>query len=319
MALSNGTIVSWNKKQIIEVMQNIENRKLDFGKDGYLSGKWNEAFGDNFEVITLDGVNILVDGHHRQHAIKKGMLTNLPDSFSVWLREADSRDDIRARQDALMEKKRAPSAGQRKDIAIKRVQLTELKSKHAKAVGATAYKRLGFKGSNVLIKGAESYRKELFIFDAWEFSYERSLYPQGILAAILYTIKDNAELAKKFWDGVSNKENNKLIKKVRGKMIESGIGEDYNKECFTLAKSMFELWRDEQEEAKPAKETDEAFIERMADVITDPKAEIEADDLQRLYALRDAGFSDAANKIEVYEQQLKANEAAQEEPQKAKK
>lgn len=319
MALSTGTIVSWNKKQIIEVMQNIENRKLDFGKEGYLSGKWNDAFGDNFEVIALDGVNILVDGHHRQYAIKEGMLTDLPDSFSVWLREADSREDIRTRQDALMENKRAPSAGQRRDIASKRVLLTDLKSKHAKAVGATAYKRLGFKGSDILIKGGVAYREELFTFDSWDFKYERAMYPQGILAAILSTIKIDSQLSKKFWNGVSNNESNKLIKKVRAKMVASGIGEQYNTECFTLATSMFDLWKDEQEEAMPVKETDEAFIERIADVITDPKATIEAGDLQRLYALKDAGFGDAVNKVEVYEQQLKANEASPEAPQGKKK
>ncbi|PLL65758.1 hypothetical protein CWN05_26260, partial [Klebsiella pneumoniae] len=111
MALTIGELVKWTKDQILNVQDNVENRKLDFGKEGYLKGKWNDSLGDYFEVIKLNGVEILVDGHHRQDAIKRKALTDLPKLFPVLLREADSIEDIRNRQDALMENKRAPTAG----------------------------------------------------------------------------------------------------------------------------------------------------------------------------------------------------------------
>lgn len=261
MALTIGTMVKWTKEQIINVQQNVENRKLDFGKEGYLKGEWNDAFGDMFEVIELDGVNILVDGHHRQHAITKNMLTGLPAEFNVLLRVADSIDDIRARQDALMENRRSPTAGQRKDIAVKRVGLKDLKSKHAKAVGVTAYKLLGFKGSTALVRGAEKYKEALFIFENWEFNYKQSLYPQGILAAILSTINDDDELAKQFWTDIDNKIKNPFVKAVRAVMESSLTGESYNIQCYATANAQFSAWKMMQEakaEATPAFTPDEA-------------------------------------------------------------
>ena len=77
MALTIGELVKWTKDQILNVQDNVENRKLDFGKEGYLKGKWNDSLGDYFEVIKLNGVEILVDGHHRQDAIKRKALTDL--------------------------------------------------------------------------------------------------------------------------------------------------------------------------------------------------------------------------------------------------
>lgn len=48
MALTIGELVKWTKDQILNVQDNVENRKLDFGKEGYLKGKWNDSL-----VITL--------------------------------------------------------------------------------------------------------------------------------------------------------------------------------------------------------------------------------------------------------------------------
>ena len=38
MALTIGELVKWTKDQILNVQDNVENRKLDFGKEGYLKG-----------------------------------------------------------------------------------------------------------------------------------------------------------------------------------------------------------------------------------------------------------------------------------------
>ena len=306
MALTIGELVKWTKDQILNVQDNVENRKLDFGKEGYLKGKWNDSLGDYFEVIKLNGVEILVDGHHRQDAIKRKALTDLPKLFPVLLREADSIEDIRNRQDALMENKRAPTAGQRKDIASKRVKLGELKSKHAKAVGVTAYKQLGFKGSDLFIKWATDYRKELSIIDEWDIEYKKSMFSQGILAAVLKTIRMNEKLAHIFWTNVTKNASDKHSKKVRAKMIAGGMGEGYNSACFELATDRFEQWAEEMESneqaftpAEPEKkeESDNEFLLRLTGLRFGDL--LEEEDEKRLTSLKEKGNEKAATIYEL--------------------
>lgn len=77
----------------------------------------------------------------------------------------------------------------------------------------TAYKQLGFKGSDLLIKGATDYRKELFIFDEWDIEYKKSMFSQGILAAVLKTIRMNEKLAHIFWTNVTKNASDKHSKR----------------------------------------------------------------------------------------------------------
>lgn len=244
MALSDGTIERWSLADVLAIKPNLENRTLNFSGN-YLHGEWNDSLGDPFEVCLLDNEFILVDGHHRQHALANGWLDNLPDTFAVWHREAETMDDIRARQDAHMEGKRTPNATQRASIIDKRLSLTDLESKQAKRIGITAVKQLGYKGKDALLKGKTDYIEEIRLIDTWGLTFEAARYPQGILAAMLKTARISPAQACDFWHKYDAKaRGSKFIKRVLDRVEQGGIGEEYNAQLYATSVDSFDYWMD---------------------------------------------------------------------------
>lgn len=242
MALSDGVIDRWSLADVLGIKPNAENRSFNFS-GGYLHGEWNDSLGDPFEVVIFNNEYILVDGHHRQHALINEWLTDLPDDFPVWIREAETWEDVRNRQDAHMEGKRTPNATQRASIVDKRLSLTELESKQAKRVGKTAVKQLGFIGKNALMEGKSEYIEEIKLIDTWGLSFEAARYPQGILGAMLKTARINPVKAADFWHKYDTRaRGSRFIIRVMDAVDAGGVGETYNGHIYSSAVYCFEDW-----------------------------------------------------------------------------
>ena len=241
MSINAGIIVQWDLDKILKVPPNKENRDFSFSKD-YLNGKWKEC-GDTFEVLRIHDEMVLVDGHHRQEALRIGRLTDLPKTFSVWLRDAENIDDIRSRQDSHMEPKRAPSSRQKASIVDKRLGLSDFESPLAKRIGLTAVKQLGYKGKDALLNGKMEFIEEIKIIESWSLAFESSRYPQGILAAIIKTVRMDKKAAKRFWTIYSNKQNNtKAVNQLISEIERGGLGEAFNSKVFSIAVNNLDLW-----------------------------------------------------------------------------
>lgn len=242
MALSDGNIQRWTLADVLAITANKENRAFNFSGN-YLHGEWNDSLGDPFEAVIFNNDYILVDGHHRQKALSEGWLTELPDDFPVWVREAETWEDVRNRQDAHMEGKRTPNATQRASIVDKRLDLTDLESKQAKRIGMTAVKQLGFKGKDALMKGKMEYINEIRLIDNWGLGFESARYPQGILAAMLKTARVSPAQAREFWHKYDAKaKSSKFIKRVLDRVDQGGIGEEYNAQLYATSVDSFEYW-----------------------------------------------------------------------------
>ena len=241
MAINSGEIVQWDLQHILNIPANKENRVFAFTKD-YLYGKWKEC-GDTFEVLQINNEMILVDGHHRQHALRTGRLTHLPKTFSVWLRDADSFDDVRTRQNSHMEPKRAPSSRQKASIVDKRLGLSDFESPLAKRIGLTAVKQLGYKDKDALLNGKTEFLEEIKIIESWNLAFETARYPQGILAAIIKTVRMDSEAAKRFWTIYSNKQTGtKAVNQLMNEIEMGGLGEAFNSKIYSIAVNNFDLW-----------------------------------------------------------------------------
>ena len=244
MSIRGGNLEMWTKDQILNVSANKWNRDLALTKD-YLIGDWIDN-GDFFEVLVLpDGCSVLVDGHHRQEALREeGRLVNLPEFFPVMIRKADDWEDVKARQDSHMEPKRTPNSRQKLSIAAKRAEVITLDSVQVRRTGITAFKLLGFaSGKDRLDRAYQALRDELIELNQWVIDFKPVRDPQGILAAMIATIKTDAAQAKAFWAKYEAEgRNNRNVNMVLDAIDPDGRGETYNAVLFGIATSAFRSW-----------------------------------------------------------------------------
>lgn len=170
----------------------------------HLKGDLKSAAMETVCAVSIGGRLMKIDGHSRAAAWEAGTLS-APNEVSVIIYYVSCMNEAHDLYDSFTAKTTAATASEESYTANKRIGFNP-QSKLCQSSWKSAFNMHGFKTQE---EGMKHFFPEMQIIDSWMVNQSRSqFWSVGVRGAMLLSLKEDPEVAIRFWDLYRNENSN---------------------------------------------------------------------------------------------------------------